>query len=360
MLKKLFLLTILVALLAACSSAPSTQMRYVFPIPPEQPRVEWLGTYASQDDFPKSGFQRFFEAIAGKPPLETFIGPFGIVADDEGRVFIVDLYAKNIRVYDMNNHTVKWFLKEPTLGRAYGLAIDARKQLYVADAEQRRVLVYTRDGHQVKTIGDDKELTNPVAVELDEARQRLYISDSDRRRVNAYSLDGKWLFAFGEQAGEGRLLKPQGVAVGPDGHLYVADAFDSNIKIYAADGGYLRKIGVRDNSMGGMDHPRDLAFDSEGHLWVADYRRTYFQIFDTAGQLLLAVGSAERSTHKMAFSSPTAIHITPTDEVYVSDVAYRRFSRWQYLSQKYLADHPLTQAELDLISAQTGNVKSVK
>lgn len=353
MLKKLLTLTIFGLLLTACGGPAGPAMRYIFPLPPEQPRVEWLGTYASQDDFPKGGLQRFMEAIAGKPPLETFKGPFGIVADGEGRTFVVDHYRRNLRVYDFNARTVKWLLDEAVLNSPYGLDIDARKQLYVADAGHKKVLVFSRDGHLVRTFGSDKELTNPVAVELDEPRQRVYVVNSERRQVNVYDLAGQWLFAFGGEPGAGQLVMPQGLAVGPDGGIYVADAFSANVKVFSAEGGYLRKFGARDNSMGGLDHPRDLAFDSEGHLWLADYRKSFIQIFNVKGELLLGVGSAVKSTHKMAFGSPTGIFITPTDEVYVSDVAYRRFSRWQYLNQKYLAGHPIVQEELELIKTVT-------
>ena len=41
-------------LLAATACAPqqSAKLRYLLPVPPDTPRIEWLGTYKSEVDFP--------------------------------------------------------------------------------------------------------------------------------------------------------------------------------------------------------------------------------------------------------------------------------------------------------------------
>lgn len=347
--KKLFLLMAVSMLLAACGAPPKTQLRYIYPLPPEQPRVEWLGTYASQDDFPKTDAERAMEKLVGKPPLQTMTGAMGIVSDGEGKVFVADMYVKDLHVFDFTRRKVEPFLKEPLLVRPYGLAIDAQKRIYVADGGGQKVLVFSRDAKLLQTIGNAQELTNPVAVEVDDARQRLYVSDAAGGRVQVYDLAGKRLFTFGEQPGAGKLVTPQGLATGPDGNLYVADTLSASIKVFSADGSFVRTLGQRGDAMGSLAHPRDVAFDSEGHLWVVDHQKPYLQIFATDGTFLLAVGSAQTTTHKMGFGSATTITITPTDEVYVSDFAFRRFSHWQYLSQSFLKRRPFTDEEMQLL-----------
>jgi len=346
--KHLFWSGALLLLLAGCA-APPPVVRYIYPLPPEQPRIEWLGTYASQDDFPKSGAQIAWEKTAGKPELEKFIGPYGIAADGAGKVFVVDLYARNIRVYDFNLRKIKFLLDEPILERPYYLSIDSKKQLYVADAGQKKVLAISPQGKLVKTYGSKEELVNPVYVKVDEARRRLYVSDTRGGQIVVYDLDGgQKLFAFGK----GQLLGAQGVAVGPDGNLYVADTLNAKIKVYDAEGQLLRQFGDRLDAEYGLESPKDLAFDSDGNLWLVDYRKQMLRVFGPDGSFLFTAGGSVM--HKMGFATPTAIYISPEDEIYVSDLIGKRFSHWRYLSKAALARHPLTEADLDLIRKTTG------
>lgn len=329
-------------LLAGCSAPPS--MRYIYPVPPEQPRIEWLGTYATQDDFPKGQLQIAFEGIAGTPPLDGFVGPYGIASDGAGQVFIVDLYMRNIRVFDFNKRETRMFLDKPLLVRPYYLAIDSKKQLYVADAGRQEVLVFSPDARLVRIYGSSAELTNPLCVEIDEKRGRLYISDARPGQINVYDLaDGKRLLAFGL----GQLMGAQGMAIAPDGSLYVADTLNAAIKVFDPQGNFLRKIGERNDSEWGMEHPKDLAFDSEGNLWLLDYRKNVVRIYTPEGRPLLTFGGA--STYLMGFSTPVAIYISPEDEVFITDFMGKRFSHWRYLSKSALARHPLTAADLEAV-----------
>lgn len=339
-----YLLTGLMTLLLLAACAPPPAPRYVYPLPPETPRIEWLGTYASQDDFPKSGLQLTFEKIAGKPPLDTFLGPYGIVSDGAGRVFVVDLYMKNIRIYDFNKNRIEFLLKEPLLDRPYYLALDSKKQLYVADAGLGKVLVLTLDGRLLRTYGSRDELTNPVYVEVDEARRRLYVSDTRPGQIVVYGLDdGKKLLAFGH----GELMGAQGVAIDRDGNVYVADTLNAAVKVYDGEGKLLRSFGERNDSIRGLEHPKDLAFDSEGNLWLLDYRKDFIRVFRPDGQLLMTAGGPV--THKMGFSTPTAIYISPEDDIYITDLIGRRFSHWRFLSKGVLARHPLTEGPADAV-----------
>lgn len=342
---KRFLLPLLIAftLLAGCAPPPA-DIRYIYPLPPDQPRIEWLGTYMSQDDFPKSGWDIFLEKIIGKPPLDFFSGPYGIAADGAGRVFVVDLYQKNVLIYDLNARTIKTLLDEPLLNRPLFLSIDSKMQLYVADGESRKVLVFTTDGRLIRTYGNKDELVNPVYVKVDEPRRRLYISDTRGGGIHVYDLDdGRRLLVFGK----GELLGAQGVAVGPDGNFYVADTLNAKIRVFDASGKLLRSFGERIDQDFGFEHPKDVAFDSEGHLWVLDYRKPMLRIFDTEGTFLFSAGGP--ATHKMGFANPTALYISPDDEVYVTDLTARRFSHWRYLSKAALARHPLPATAPDAV-----------
>lgn len=335
----------LALLLSGC--APPKRPRVLWPVSPDTPRIEWLGTYASQDEFPKTGLQSFFEGLLGKPELAVFQSPFGIVSDGQGIVYVADNIDHNLRVYDLNNHTVNYFSKDPLFDRPAGLALDAAGNLYVVDIGRRSVTVFDRERRPLRTIGSPEELQTPAYIEIDEARDRIYVSDPRANRIVVYNLAGVKQREIGPELVKDAtyLFNPQGMAIDKEGNLFIAEVLASRISVVAPDGTFLRSFGERGDAFYQFEAPKDLAFDSDGNLWVVDNRRTQIYTYAPDGTVLLTTGSATRSANALDFAAPTAIHIAPDDSIYVSDRMNRRFSVWRYLSERYLAEHPFTPAE---------------
>lgn len=336
-------------LLTVGGCSPPLRKRILWPVFPATPRMEWLGNYASQDDFPKTGRQIFSEAIIGKPEPATFKSPFGIVSDSTGVVYVADTYDGNLRVYDMVAKKVDDYSKDPLFGRPAGLAVDAADNLYVVDTEMGAVLVFDKDRRPLRTIGAPQELLAPVYIAIDEARARIYVSDPRANKIVIYDRFGKKAGEIGQQrtgeSGGYIFSSPQGMAIDKEGNLYVAELLGAKISVFDAKGNYLRSFGERGDAVYHFEAPKDLAFDSDGNLWVVDARRSQIYTYSPAGVLLLATGSAAPSRDPLGFNSPTAIFIAANDTIYVTDQINRRFSVWRYFSDRYLQEHPFTAEE---------------
>lgn len=63
------------------------------------------------------------------------------------------------------------------------------------------------------------------------------------------------------------------VAADGDGRIYVADRIGSLLRVYGADGRFLRQIGREGRGPGEYESPVDLAFGPEGRLYVRDANR---------------------------------------------------------------------------------------
>lgn len=73
--------------------------------------------------------------------------------------------------------------------------------------------------------------------------KRLYVSDRDNGRIQVYDLEGKFLFGFGEEgSGAGELRDPIQTAFDREGRLWVCDSANHRLKIFTADGTFLRTI----------------------------------------------------------------------------------------------------------------------
>jgi hypothetical protein len=81
-----------------------------------------------------------------------------------------------------------------------------------------------------------------------------------------------------DETGEIRLFKPGRYVVDAEGHVYIVDESDTSIKVFDADGKYLRTIGRKGSGPGEFGQISDLALLPDGRLLVTDFetRRTSF------------------------------------------------------------------------------------
>lgn len=339
---KFLLALILLATLVACA-APPAKRRILYPPLPDQPRVEWLGTFHDERDFEKTGARKVLASLTGDSPVEAFDGPISVAANNQGLILVSDLYMQTIIGVDIPGTDIFPVTKQRLFRNNLGIVVDRQDRIYVADGKARKVFVHSPAGEPLYAIGDENVFGKPAYLAINHASSRLYVSDPLQHKVKAFTLEGKLLFEFGGIGGNpGQFNAPQGVALDPAGNVFVADMLNSRIQVFTADGQYVRNFGERGTARTQFEMPKALAFDSEGHLYVIDSRRPNFRIFNPDGQLLLEVGSSRRDdTSKLALGLPTAIFIDANDRIYIADLMNRRIAVWQYLSARYLKDHPL-------------------
>ena len=171
---------------------------------------------------------RFDDGVAGEPLGHDLSGPYAAVTDDS-RVYISDYDNARIRVYSTSGDWLEDFGDGVELDKPSGLLLDGDR-LLVASTGGDRVQVY-EDGALVETVGQAL-LNDPhqMAWDLDGG---LWVADQFNWRV-VKLLDGEELVSLGEKGSEdGQLDWPFGVAVGPDGRLYVADMRNDRVAVWA-------------------------------------------------------------------------------------------------------------------------------
>lgn len=109
-------------------------------------------------------------------------------------------------------------------------------------------------------------------------------------------------------ASGGDLKKPYGIAVGPDGNVYIAGYDSNNIVRYAADGSYLGVF----NAHGQLNQPTGLAWGSDGNLYVSNYGANNILRIDAAGTFIDVWGNGG------ALDGPEALVFSPDGDLYVS------------------------------------------
>jgi DNA-binding beta-propeller fold protein YncE len=313
----------------------------LWPPPPNQPHLEWVGTYWSLDQMPKTAAEKMSKSFLGGQPEPVFKRPFGIASSGDGRIFVSDADLRQITVYDLNTRSVYPFSQTGAVRAPFGLAMDSAGRLYVADTVGQTVLVFGPNDAPLFSIGGPEVLEHPVFVAVDEARDRVYVSDARAHRIVVFDMRGKHLKSFGEWGPQdGNFYSPQGLAVDKAGNLYVADMLNARVQVFDADGKFLRKFGERGDLQTNFEMPKGLAIDSDGNLHITDARKGAMLSYNTEGRLLLFTGGG-KPDHPLSLAMPAGIWVDKNDRIYVVDQLGRRFTVWQYLNPEYLREHPL-------------------
>lgn len=339
---------LLCALFTACSSKPP-HPRWLWPVPPAQPRLEFIRTFSSEIDLLPNRKERVLATINKKGAEQEIYFPFGLSTAGEQQVILADQDQRALRQYDLQTGKVKLIAGSDILQAPLDLQSTADGSLYLID--QNRILKIPASG-EIRILVPDQQLTNPAYLAINPQLQRLYVSDSKENHIRAFDLEGQPLFTFGKAGqGKGELFAPQGMAIDNSGQIFVADYFNARIQVFDADGNYLRQFGQRGNGPADFEGPKDLAFDSEQQLHIVDSRRNALLTYSPQGELLLVTGGGTGTAHPLGFSAPANIYIDPNDRIYISDRLNHRVSIWQYLNPAYLEKHPITADDLEQIDS---------
>lgn len=319
----------------AAAAEKTVSSPWVWPLPPEQPRVQHIKTVITPQDLgvKKGFFAKLWEFIAGEDTVDRILSPHGVVSDGEGKVYVADWGASRIHFFDFEKKKYDQFskTKQGRLVSPIGVALDADGLLYVTDSVLRRVFVFS--GMKNKRVIGDDTLLRPTGIAVNKKEKTLYVVDTHGHRVDAFDLEGKKLFSFGKQGGgEGAFNYPTHIALDAAGDVYVMDALNFRVKIFDTRGKFLSQFGGNGTSIHDFMKPKGIAVDREGHIWISDGLRSSIQIFDRQGRLLLIFGRTGIGPGQ--FNVPAGLFIDSKDRLLVADSYNYRVQMFQYLKAK--------------------------
>ena len=147
----------------------------------------------------------------------------------------------------------------------------------------------------------------------------VYVADTNNHRIQHFGATGAFLGAWGSKGSEpGQFLYPEGVAVAPDGTLYVADTDNHRIQSFDATGAFLGAWGSQGGEPGQFRKPCGIAVAPDGTLYVADTYNHRIQRFDATGAFQTAWGSAGLEPGQLR--NPYGIAVAPDGTLYVADM----------------------------------------
>jgi uncharacterized protein (TIGR03663 family) len=159
----------------------------------------------------------------------------------------------------------------------------------------------------------------------------MYVADGRNNRIQHLTATGQVLQVWGSfadsskgNAAGGTFNEPWGVAVGPDGSVFVTDTWNHRIQKFTADGKFVKEWGHfgQADTPDAFWGPRGLAFDSKGRLYVTDTGNKRIAIFDENGNFIAQFGSAGLDPGQ--FDEPVGVAVDAQGNVYVADTWNQR------------------------------------
>lgn len=265
----------------------------------------------------------------------AFILPGGIAATSRGEIVVSDTGNSRLERFTPAG-TFKAALGKPAtvaniLDSPQGVAVDRRGDVYITDQNNDRVQVRAPSGRVLAILGHhgwaafQKGNTlgqfyypHGIAIGPDGG---IYVADTFNNRIQELAPRGPVRSIGGDATGDRRLYFPYGVAVDRQGTIYVADTANNRVVIYGKNGSWLRAFGGKGSDPGQFSRPSGIAVDSRGNIYVADTSNNRLQKFSPDGKVLWVLGGGSAGIFGR-FGAPQTVAVDRRDNVYVTDAPH--------------------------------------
>jgi sugar lactone lactonase YvrE len=282
-------------------------------------------------------FAAGFAGDGGPATLAQFQCPLGIVVRADGTVLFADHGNNRIRAISPagiistiagsgatgtnlggfsgdGGPATEATLQEPTF-----IALDAKGNLYISDRDNNRVRRIAVDGTITTVAGNgenafggdggkatDAAVDDPAGLAIDRGGN-LYIADSNNERIRVVDAKGRirTLAGTGSNSSDGdgmpalkaSFADPEGIALAPDGTLYVVEADANRIRAIAPDGTVSTFAGTGELGHSGDGGPASeatlavggspggIVLDAHGNLYLPDTGNGLVRVVDRNGTI---------------------------------------------------------------------------
>lgn len=208
-----------------------------------------------------------------------------------------------------------------------GVGVDRLSFVYATDTGNSRVQAFTPDGRFITAWGSagygPGQFQRPTGVttvaQPSDSSTGVLVTDPVNGTLSLTDTVGSGIAIFGSGNG---LAQPSGVAVGPNGDVYVLDTANNRVQVLDASYAPKASWGSQGSGPGQFQGPQGIDVDPQGNVYVADTGNNRVQQFTPDGTFAGAIGSPGSGLGQ--FSQPAGVAALGATAIAVTDTGNDR------------------------------------
>ncbi len=263
--------------------------------------------------------------------------PVGVAVGKDGRVYAVDFVKRRISAFDKRGKFLFAFKKiddgtKTEIKNPVHLSVDATGNVWVSDRRLKALYVFSPEGKYLRKFlpsGAKSFNWTPLALTFDRSGglRATDVGTETDQQVYYFSAEGSQTAKFGKTVqvrtfdeAPGGFYYPNGIAVAPNGDVYVSDGDNRRVQVFDKTGAFKKIL----NTSG---VPRGAAIDDKKRLYVVDALAHQVDIYDLEGTEIAHFGQQGFGPGQFNFPIDVALD---GSRIYVTDRGNDQIQVWAW------------------------------
>lgn len=290
-------------------------------------RYDYIRLWWPNQDYFDLTWQRIIDALTD-PQMRAALFQIWLNRDysEYGKLTNKDMSLTNW--YPSNR--MRLYIRKDIANSLWNYGVAATTEEVVADPYEGKQIIISAD-RIFGVIGTELgqfQKPHGIAIAPDGS---IYVADSNNHRIQHLDTEGNVLHVWGNfadvskgPAPGGTFYEPWGIGVAPDGSVYVADTWNHRIQKFTPEGEFITMWGYfgQGEAPDALWGPRDVLVAPDGRVFVSDTGNKRIVIFDANGSPLGEYGEAGLQPGQ--FDEPVGLALSNQSQLYVADTWNQR------------------------------------